>query len=89
MSDRIQPKSQATQLLLALVLGRVGLLYSSVLAAVLLSLLAVVLAKDTGGPGGLLVWPVVIATGYFTVRRWNNRAAQRSAATTRLLGDQS
>jgi uncharacterized RDD family membrane protein YckC len=90
MSNRTQPKSQTTQLLLGLVLGPLGLFYSSVPAAVLLSLLAAVLAKDTGGPGVLFVWPAALATGYFTVRSWNRRAEQRSAApTTRQLGDRS
>jgi hypothetical protein len=89
MSDRSQPKSQWTQLVLALVLGPIGLLYSSVPAAVLLTLLAAVLVKDTGGPGLLLAWPAALATGYFTVHRWNRRAARRPSATSNLAGGRS
>jgi hypothetical protein len=75
MSDRRQAKSPIEQLLLALLFGPLGLFYSSVPAAVLLTLAAAVVARDTGGPGALFAWPLAVAMGYFTVKHWNRRAA--------------
>ena len=79
MSDRSQPKSLSTQLVLALLFGPLGLLYSSLPAAVVLTLAALVLARDTGGEGTLLIWPVAVATGFVTVHLWNRRAQRQRA----------
>jgi hypothetical protein len=66
-------KSQWVQLALAVVFGPLGLFYSSVLWAILLSLAALVFAYDTGGYGALLVWPVAMVTGALCVRSRNRR----------------
>jgi hypothetical protein len=77
------------QLLLAVLFGPIGLFYSSVPAAVILSLVAVLLVRDTTGEAVLLAWPLSVATGFFTVRRWNRRAAERAQAhDPRERGDQ-
>lgn len=80
MVDRTQPKSQLTQFLLALVLGPLGLFYSSFPAGVLLVLATAVLVKDFGGSGILFVWAAAVATGFITVRLWNRSAAEASGA---------
>ena len=79
MSDRRRSKSQSTQLALALMLGPLGLLYSSLSGAVVLALGAAVLAKDFGPHGVLFVWPLAVITGFFTVRHWNRRAGAAHA----------
>lgn len=70
-----KPKSPRTQLLLTLLFGPAGLLYSSFPGGVVLLLAAAVLYKDFGGAGILFVWLASIAIGFFTVRRWNRSAA--------------
>lgn len=75
MTDRTKPKSQRTQVLLTLLFGPVGLLYSSFPGGILLLLAAAVLVKDFGRIGILFVWPPAVATGFLTVRHWNRNAA--------------
>jgi hypothetical protein len=87
MSDRNQPKSQSTQLVLTLLFGPFGLLYSSLSATVLLTLAAGVLAKDFGGLGVLFVWPLAALTGFFTVRHWNRRAAEQPPSSAPRVSD--
>jgi hypothetical protein len=87
MSDRNQPKSQSTQLVLALLFGPFGLLYSSLSATVLLALAAGVLIKDFGSYGALLVWPIAALTGFFTVRHWNRRAAEQTDSHAPRVSD--
>ena len=83
MSDRHKTKSQGLQLVLSVLFGPLGLLYSSVPGAVLLSLAAVWIAKDAPPLGFLPAWPLAIVTGYFTVRHWNRRALERAHHTAK------
>ena len=66
-----QTKSVGASLLLTFFLGPLGVLYSSILAGILLIVLAVILAPLTFGIGTLLMWPVSIICGYLTVKRYN------------------
>jgi hypothetical protein len=81
MSDRRRLKSQPVQLVLTLLLGPLGLFYSSVPAAVLVAFAAAVLAYDTDRRNVWIAWPLAVAIGFFTVRRWNHRASERAALT--------
>lgn len=74
-------KSQIVGLLLTLVFGPVGLIYSNWAAAVLLTVLAVPLFPL----GLLLIWPISMVVGLFTVRFHNARVM----GTANLLGDRS
>lgn len=64
-------KSAAVQCLLTVLLGPLGLFYSSVPAALVFIALGVMLALPTAGVGGLLIWPVSIFAGFVTVKRHN------------------
>lgn len=75
-------KSQAIQLLLTLILGPIGLFYSSIGGAFGLIAAAIVLGLVTAGIGGLLMWPVSILVGIATVSN-HNRAADVIDAQTR------
>lgn len=75
MTDVTKPKSQRTQLVLTLLFGPIGLLYSSFPGGVLLLVAAPVLYNDFGRAGILFVWLAAIVTGFFSVRRWNRSAA--------------
>jgi hypothetical protein len=66
-------KSQIIQLLLNLVFGPLGLFYSNWVAGLLFTLIAVGLSAGLFGFGWFLVYPFVIATGFFTVWRFNKR----------------
>jgi len=82
MNGLAKSKSLQTQCVLALLFGPIGLLYSSFTAGTLLMLAGAVLAKDFGWPGLFSVWPMAVASGFFTVRRWNRRAAEYGHAHT-------
>ena len=75
MTDVTQPKSQQTQLALAMLFGPLGLLYSSFPGGVLLMLAAPMLYNDFGRVGILFAWLATIVIGSFSVRRWNRKAA--------------
>jgi hypothetical protein len=75
MTDLAKPKSQRTQLVLTLLLGPLGLFYSSIPGGALLLLAAPVLYHDFGRAGIGFVWLASIAAGAFCVRRRNRSTA--------------
>ena len=64
-------KSQFVGFLLTLCFGPFGLLYSSVPAALTLIFFGFPIVFLTAGLGAIVVWPVSIIVGFFTVARWN------------------
>ena len=65
-------KSQAAGFLLTLFFGPLGLLYSSIPAALFLTAVGLVCSWATAQVMGVIVvWPVAILTSYFTVRKHN------------------
>lgn len=71
-------KSQLVGFLLTLLLGPLGLFYSSIAAALALLLLTFGAAFATtfiGGLGALVAWPLSILVGFATVSRYNSRVA--------------
>jgi hypothetical protein len=66
-------KSQLTGFILTLIVGPIGLFYSSSAAAIGLILLALVLGVPTMGIGAIIVWPIAILTGFYTVGKHNAR----------------
>jgi len=70
-------KSLTSQFALTLFLGPLGLVYSSVAAAVFLTLVFAVLYFTAMGPFAvLLMWPVAIVTGLVFVKMHNDRIRQ-------------
>ncbi len=68
-------KSQLLQFVLALLLGPLGLFYSSVAAALFWLLAVFGVGSVTFVLGALLLWPFIILTGFYTVNR-HNRAVR-------------
>lgn len=62
-------KSQAASLVCTLFLGPLGLLYSSVLGGIVLTIIAVATAGTIIGP--ILCWPISILAGALSVRSHN------------------
>ncbi len=78
-------KSLSTQFAMTLVLGPLGLLYSSVAAAVFLTLvLAVLYFTELGSMSVLVVWPIAIITGLVFVKMHND--SMRQSGSRLLLG---
>lgn len=66
-------KSQIIQFLLNLVFGPLGLFYSNWVAGLVFTLIAAGLSAGFFGIGWFLVYPFVMITGFFTVRKFNQR----------------
>lgn len=66
-------KSHAIQFLLALLLGPVGLFYSSTPAALGFLLTSVLLVPISFGLALLLIWPICIVAGISLVARHNRK----------------
>lgn len=66
-------KSQLVQFILTFIFGPLGLFYSSIAAAIFWIILAIIVAGSTVGAGLLLLWPLIIITGFFTVNGYNQR----------------
>ena len=66
-------KSQFFGFLLTLFFGPFGLLYPSVIATLTLIFVGILVGLLTLGLGAIVVWPVSIFVGFFTVHRWNNK----------------
>lgn len=69
-------KSVGLAVLLTILFGPLGLLYSSIKGAVILSLLFAVLWILTifiGGAGAALTYPIAIIWSYFATKRYNDR----------------
>ena len=64
-------KSQLFQFLLTLFLGPLGLFYSSIAAGIGFVLAAFSFGAFTYGLGALLLWPISILVGFFTVSKYN------------------
>ncbi len=78
-------KSLSTQFAMTLVLGPLGLIYSSVAAAVFLTLVfAVLYFTELGSMAALVVWPIAIITGLVFVKMHNDR--MRQSGSRLLLG---
>lgn len=65
-------KSQIVQLVLNLLFGPLGLFYSSWVAGLVFTLIAAGLSVGVFGVGWFLVYPFVLAIGFFTVHRHNS-----------------
>lgn len=66
-------KSRITSFILTLILGPLGLLYSSVVGGVIMIVVAIGLGSVTGGVGGLLLWPVSVIMGDSFTYNYNKR----------------
>ena len=78
-------KSQIVGFILTLLFGPLGLFYSSVPAALGFLVAAIVFGLFTGGVGAVLIWPVSIIVGVFTVRRHNDQVALEETRHQELL----
>jgi len=85
MPDKEEPKhilkkkarDPKLALLLAVVLGPLGLLYTDPMGGILMSVLAVLIGVPTGGIGLILVWPVCILWTSIIVTRHTKRGIKR------------
>ena len=78
-------KSQLTGLLLTFFFGPLGLFYSSVSAALAFTLATLVFGAMTAGLGALLIWPISIIIGFFTVHSYNQKVALEERRHQELL----
>ncbi len=65
-------KSQFVGFLLTLFLGPFGLFYSSVLAGAIFAVIAIAIGAFTEGVGAVVVWPICVIIGFFTVHNYNS-----------------
>jgi hypothetical protein len=79
MAQPIREKSQILQFALPLILGPIGLMYGSPALAIALCLGALMLALGTGGFGALVLWPISIGVGFFSINRGNRRLLRHPA----------
>lgn len=68
-------KSQGVSFLLTFFFGPLGLLYSSVVGGVILTISAFVVGMFTFGVGALLLWPVAIVWGAAATSSFNSNQA--------------
>lgn len=68
-------KSQLVGFVLTFTFGPLGLFYSSVPAALGFLLAAVIFGILTAGIALLVIWPISIITGFFTIHRHNSTVA--------------
>lgn len=73
-------KSQVASFVCTLLLGPIGLLYSSIVGGVILSAIAILTAGTIIGP--ILCWPISILAGVLSVRSHNKNVE----TTIALLG---
>lgn len=66
-------KSQLVQFILTFLFGPLGLFYSSIAAALFWIVMAVIVGGSTVGVGLLVIWPLIMITGFFTVSGYNER----------------
>ena len=79
-------KSQLIGFVLTLLLGPLGLFYSSTPAAVGFVLAGIVLGALTAGVAlFFVIWPASIITGFFTVHRYNSKVALEERRHKELL----
>ncbi len=64
-------KSQLLQFLLTLLLGPIGLLYSNIVAAIVLLVAAIALSAVIGLAGSVTLWPISMVVGFFTTNKFN------------------
>lgn len=67
-------KSQFVGFLLTFLFGPLGLLYSNVALAIAFIIVAIILAYATMGMGAVIMWPLSIIVGFFTVGSVNKKA---------------
>ena len=68
-------KYHGTQLVLTVFFGPVGLFYSNVILALALIFIAFGIGVVTLGLGALLMWPVAIVAGFWSVGNYNDKLA--------------
>ena len=78
-------KSQPISFVLTFLFGPLGLFYSSVPAALGFLLAGLVFGALTAGFALLVIWPVSIITGFFTVHRHNSKVALEEQRHKELL----
>lgn len=80
-SDRptvvIPAKSAGVAILLTILLGPLGMLYSTIGGAIVMTLVALIVGIPTLGLGLLVVWPVCIVWSAMAARGYNRRIMRR------------
>jgi ABC-type phosphate transport system permease subunit len=71
-------KSVALSLVLTFFLGPLGMLYSTILGAIVMIVLSVPLFILTLGHAAFLVWPISMIWGAWAAHRYNQRLLRRA-----------
>jgi hypothetical protein len=66
-----QPKSVGVAILLTVLFGPLGMLYSTVAGALVMLVVSVVLGVPTGGLSVAITWPICIIWGAVAAQNWN------------------
>ena len=69
-----QTKSVGISILLTVLFGPLGMLYSTVPGALIMLVISVIVALVTAGIGVVITWPICIIWGAVAVNSYNKRA---------------
>ena len=78
-------KSQLIGFILTFLFGPLGLFYSSIPAALGFLIASIIFGLLTVGMALIVIWPLSIITGFFTVHRHNSEAALEERRHKELL----
>lgn len=82
----VNRKSVGLAILLTFLFGPLGMLYSTVIGAILMFFVSIVVAVVTLGLGLLVTWPICIIWAGMAAARKNTRAAIVIPAATQVAG---
>lgn len=67
------PKSMGIAILLTVLFGPLGLLYSTVKGGIIMIVVGIVVGVLTLGLGALITWPVAIVWSYIATKKYNEQ----------------
>lgn len=72
----VPQKSVPLAIILTIIFGPLGLLYSSILGAIVMLVVTLIISIFIFGSGFLFTWPVCVIWAYFSVKKHNSQIIQ-------------